>query len=387
MKLLGSLSVFPALPDRLERLPELVFNMWWSWSPEALNMFETIDPVFWDQTNHNPVKLLRLVSPDRLQELTEDAEFLVSYDAVMTAFDVYMNPKSTWYSRTYPDRRNEVIAYFSAEFGLHESLPIYSGGLGVLAGDHCKSASDLGLPFIGVGFLYPQGYFTQQIDDEGMQEAIYVKLEFAEAPALPALDAHGNEIMISVQLPGRSVYAKVWRIQVGRIPLYLLDTDVNLNAADDRELAARLYGGNMEMRVAQEIVLGIGGVRALRTLDIHPTIFHMNEGHAAFLSLETCARVCSGTASQLFPGATGDRRQCRLYDPYAGTSRQRRLPVGNDGQILPFVLGSVGSRSLWFHELGMLGDPLGRTFQHDRPGAAFCGICQWRKRPAWSGRG
>ena len=286
MKLLGALSVFPTLPKRLERLTELAFNIWWSWSPAACALFETIDPELWDETNHNPVKLLRSLSQERVQALEKDTSVLQQYDAVMAQFDAYMNPTSTWFSRAYPDRQNESIAYFSAEFGLHEALPIYSGGLGILSGDHCKSASDLGLPFVGVGFLYPQGYFQQRIEEDGTQEAIYVKLDFAEAPAIPATDANGNEVMICVQLPGRMVYAKVWRIQVGRIPLFLMDTDVDLNAADDRELSARLYGGDVEMRVAQEIVLGIGGVRALRALGIQPTVWHMNEGHAAFLSLE-----------------------------------------------------------------------------------------------------
>ena len=286
MKLLGSLSVFPALPERLSKLNDLVFNLWWTWSPRAQNLFMSIDPVIWEDVNHNPVKLLRRITPDRLAFLAEDRDFLDAFDAVIAEFEAYMNPESTWFGRTYPDHKEDIIAYFSAEFGLHESLPIYSGGLGILSGDHCKSASDLGLPFVGIGFLYPQGYFTQYIDDEGVQEALYEKLDFSEAPVLPARDANGRDVLISVELPGRSVYARVWHIQVGRIPIYLLDTDVEMNAESDRELAARLYGGNHEIRIAQEVVLGIGGVRALRALGIEPAVFHMNEGHSAFLSLE-----------------------------------------------------------------------------------------------------
>ena len=181
---------------------------------------------------------------------------------------------------------DQVIAYFSAEFGLHESLPIYSGGLGVLSGDHCKTASDLDLPFVGVGFIYPQGYFRQQIDSDGRQQAIYVKLDFGEIAATPALGADGTQVIIDADLPGRKVYAKVWRVQVGRIPLYLMDTDVPANAPEDRELSARLYGGDQQMRISQEVVLGVGGVRALRALGIHPAVWHLNEGHAAFLQLE-----------------------------------------------------------------------------------------------------
>jgi len=286
LKLLGSLSVFPALPERLNKLDDLIFNLWWSWSPQAQKLFMSIDPLIWEDVNHNPVKLLRRISPERLTLLAKDGEFLRFYDEVIADFEAYMNPESTWFSRTFPDHKDDVIAYFSAEFGLHESLPIYSGGLGILSGDHCKSASDLGLPFVGVGFLYPQGYFTQYIDDEGVQEAIYEKLDFSEAPVLPARDPQGNEVIISVELPGRSVYARVWRIQVGRISLFLLDTNVELNAESDRELAARLYGGDHEIRIAQEVVLGIGGVRALRAMGIEPAVFHMNEGHSAFLSLE-----------------------------------------------------------------------------------------------------
>ena len=181
---------------------------------------------------------------------------------------------------------DQVIAYFSAEFGLHESLPIYSGGLGVLSGDHCKTASDLDLPFVGVGFIYPQGYFRQRIDPEGKQQAIYEKLDFGEIAATPALGADGIQVIIDVDLPGRKVYAKVWRVQVGRVPIYLMDTDVPANAPEDRELSARLYGGDQQMRISQEIVLGIGGVRALRALGIKPAVWHLNEGHAAFLQLE-----------------------------------------------------------------------------------------------------
>ena len=286
MKLLGALSVYPILPKQLHRLNELAYNLWWSWTPAAQALFAAIDPDLWQGATHNPVKLLHTVSGARLQELAADARFLANMDGVLADFDAYMHPADAWFARTYPAHKDDVIAYFSAEFGLHEALPIYSGGLGILAGDHLKSASDLGLPFVGVGFLYPQGYFTQRITEAGIQEASYTRLDFADLPATPALDRNGNEVLVNVQLPGRNVYARVWRLQIGRIPIFLMDTDVELNAPADRELSARLYGGDMEVRVAQEVVLGIGGVRALRALDIHPAVFHMNAGHAAFLSLE-----------------------------------------------------------------------------------------------------
>lgn len=286
MKILGRMAVFPIIPARINRLHELAYNLWWSWHTEAQSLYESIDSALWQSSGHNPVRLLREVAPERLQTLEKNNAFLKHYDHVMAAFDAYMQSKETWFSKTHPQMQGQTIAYFSAEFGLHESLPIYSGGLGILSGDHCKEASDLGLPFVGVGFLYPQGYFIQRINADGIQEATYDKLHFSEVSAKPAITPDGSEAVISVDLPGRKVYAKVWKIQVGRISLYLMDTDVDPNAPNDRELSARLYGGNHEIRIAQEIVLGIGGVRALRALGLKPAVWHMNEGHAAFLGLE-----------------------------------------------------------------------------------------------------
>lgn len=288
MKSLGVISVYPTPDAKIARLTELAYNLWWSWHPAAQALYEEIDPELWKRVNHNPVKFLRLVSQRRLDRAAADSAYLARYRAVMDAFDDYMFPPNgtTWYARNHPDLGDRLIAYFSAEFGLHESLPIYSGGLGILAGDHCKAASDLGLPFVGVGFLYPQGYFTQHIDADGRQQALYEKLDFAEVPAKPARDANGDQIIIAVDLPGRKAYAKVWTIQVGRVPIYLMDTDVEQNAPADRELSARLYGGDQQVRISQEVILGIGGVRALRALGRHPRVWHLNEGHAAFLQLE-----------------------------------------------------------------------------------------------------
>jgi starch phosphorylase len=297
VKVFGRVTVFPIMPARISRLYELAYNLWWSWHPEARALYEKLDPDLWEEAGHNPVRFLSEVQPALLEQAANDAVYLARYDSVLHDFDHYMHPgvDETWFARTYPELTDQVIAYFSAEFGLHEALPIYSGGLGILSGDHCKEASDLGLPFVGVGFLYPQGYFRQTITREGAQEAAYDKLHFSEAPALPALGPDGNEVMIQVELPGRRIHAKVWKLQVGRIPLYLMDTDVPPNAPHDRELSARLYGGDREMRISQEIVLGIGGVRALRALDITPAAWHLNEGHAAFLSLERCRElVASG---------------------------------------------------------------------------------------------
>jgi starch phosphorylase len=293
VKVYGRITVFPNMPARISRLYELAYNLWWSWHPEARALYSTLDAELWEQVGHNPVRFLSEVEPYKLEQAAEQAEYLQAYDSVIKDFDHYMHPRpdETWFSSSYPELVNTTIAYFSAEFGLHESVPIYSGGLGILSGDHCKEASDLGLPFVGVGFLYPQGYFHQRITRDGVQEAIYDKLHFSEAPAVPAVGPDGNEIVISVDLPGRRIYAKVWKLMVGRVPLYLMDTDVAPNAPADRELSARLYGGDREMRISQEIVLGIGGVRALRALGISPSAWHLNEGHAAFLNLERCREL------------------------------------------------------------------------------------------------
>jgi starch phosphorylase len=286
VNILGRLSVFPRIPEPLSRLTELAYNLWWSWTTDAQMLFHDIDPDLWNRVSHNPVKFHREVRQEKLDAAAADPGYLERYAGIMARFDAYMNPDATWYRQNFPDLSNQVIAYFSAEFGLHEALPIYSGGLGVLSGDHCKTASDLGLPFVGIGFLYPQGYFTQYINAEGWQEARYGKLSFSEVPATPAVDAEGRDILIKCELPGRDVYAAIWRIQVGRIPIYLMDTDVPQNQPGDRELSARLYGGDQNLRISQEYVLGIGGVRALRALGIEPAVWHMNEGHSAFLGLE-----------------------------------------------------------------------------------------------------
>src|SRR5262249_10916771 len=288
------MAVFPSIPQRIGRLHELAYNLWWTWTSPAEELYATIDPTLWEQTEHNGVRMLLETPPARLEALAKDHRYLAQYDRVLSDFDAYMRADETWFLRTHPQHSSRTIAYFSAEFGIHESLPIYSGGLGVLSGDHCKEASDLGLPFVGVGFLYPQGYFRQRLNRDGQQEALYDKLHFAEMPATAATDPAGNEVVISVELPGRKVFAKVWRVQVGRIPLYLMDTDVEPNAAADRSLSARLYGGDHEMRISQEIVLGIGGVRALRALGLDPMVWHMNEGHSAFLMLERCRELVTG---------------------------------------------------------------------------------------------
>lgn len=270
----------------LARLQDLASNLWWSWTPQARQVFEALDQTLWRHTQHNPIKQLQEVKPDRLAKLSEDIVFVRHYTAALKAFDEYLAATDHWFGRHYPHLVNSPIAYFSAEFGLHNSVPIYSGGLGILAGDHLKEASDLGIPLVGVSFMYSQSYFRQIVGPDGWQEAVYESFNREESPIQPALTPSGTPCRIQVELGARPVVCRVWQIRVGRIFLFLLDTNVPENTPADRALSGRLYGGDLTTRLAQEILLGIGGVRVLRALEIHPRMWHANEGHAAFLNLE-----------------------------------------------------------------------------------------------------
>jgi len=278
-------NVTPILPAPLEPLRELSFNLWWTWEPAARRLFRELDPELWNQTNHNPVRMLQLSRQSRLEELAQDKNFLRELKQVFEDFEKYLGRRET-YGKTGPGAAiKNPIAYFSAEFGFHESIPNYSGGLGILAGDHCKSASDLDLNFVAIGLLYRHGYFRQQIDKDGVQAAINLNQSFYHLPIREA--RHGEmKLLISVPILDREVFAKVWELRVGRVNVYLLDTDVPENSPEDRRITAELYGGDLEMRMRQEIVLGIGGVKALTALGVQPDVFHMNEGHSAFLALE-----------------------------------------------------------------------------------------------------
>jgi glycogen phosphorylase len=356
VKVYGRMTVFPIMPARISRLYELAYNLWWSWHPEARALYSTLDPTLWEKVGHNPVHFLSDVQPQRLEDAANDTDYLQRYDSILANFDRYMLPRAdeTWFSRTYPEFTDKTIAYFSAEFGLSEALPIYSGGLGILSGDHCKGASDLGLPFVGVGFLYPQGYFRQRITRDGVQEASYDKLHFSEAPAVPAVDPDGTEVMIGVDLPGRTIYAKVWKVQVGRIPLYLMDTDVAPNAPNDRELSARLYGGDREIRISQEIVLGIGGVRTLRALGVDPAVWHINEGHAAFLNLERCReRVKAGLTFNEAREAIAANSLFTTHTP---------VPAGNDTFSYDLIDKYFGS---FWPQLGLTRDQFMEVARED----------------------
>ncbi len=311
-----------SLPQRINRLGELAYNLWWTWHPEAQRLFSRIDSQLWEETSHNPVLFLRRVDRARLNTVTNNRYYLDFYDRTFRAYDQYMTTDDTWFMRTYPELRHRPIAYFSMEFGLHETLPIYAGGLGILSGDHTKEASDLGLPFVGIGFFYTEGYFTQYITEDGWQEARYTTHQLDTLPVLPVLDEDGLPVTISVELPDRDVHAGLWEVHVGRVPLYLLDTNIEQNTPADRALSSRLYGSNQDLRICQEILLGIGGVRALRVLGYNPSVWHMNEGHAAFLVLERIRELLE--ADHSFEEAADIVRETNIFTTHTP------VPAGND---------------------------------------------------------
>lgn len=312
----------PSLPRGLARLQELAQNLWWSWHPAARELFETIDPTLWRLTHHNPVKLLQDLKPDRLAASSKDPAFLHRYSAVLKAYDEYMTAKHRWCTTQHPELTDRIIAYFSAEFGLHNSIPIYSGGLGILAGDHCKEASDLGIPLVGIGFMYPQGYFRQRINPDGWQEAEYEPFNRLESPIHLVQRSSGAPCQIQVEMGSLTVAALVWQVRVGRVILYLIDTNIPENGPAERELSARLYGGGQVGRLCQEILLGIGGVRVLRALGICPAVWQANEGHSAFLILERIREYVQ--AGQSFEAAAGLVCQTTVFTTHTP------IPAGHD---------------------------------------------------------
>jgi starch phosphorylase len=283
----------PPLPERIRRLDELAANLWWSWQTTPRQVFRDLDYQLWRATAHNPIRMLWLISRERLEQMSREPAFLKTYDAAVAGLDSAYTSKDTWMWRRFPDLHTSTIAYFSAEFALHQSLPIYAGGLGVLAGDHCKQASDLGVPLVGVGFMYPQGYFHQHISSDGWQQETYERLNWPDVAIEQAIKPDGNPCIVAVPLGDRAVLTNVWKVALGRVTLYLLDTGLEENAPQDRDLSARLYGGDRETRLQQEIILGIGGVRALRAMGIGPAVWHLNEGHAAFVVLQRLHELLS----------------------------------------------------------------------------------------------
>ena len=285
MRTVRTFVVVPSLPENLKFLKDIAYNAWWTWDADAVDLFLRLDRELWEATDHNPVKMLGKLSQQRLDKISRDDGFLAHLDRVCKKLDAYLN-SPRWYNTVNKSKQSATIAYFSAEFGLHESMPIYSGGLGVLSGDHLKSASDLGLPLVGVGLLYRQGYLQQYLNADGWQQESYPENDFYNMFVRLMLREDGRPIRFHIDIGGHDVVAQIWRIQAGRVDLYLLDTNLRCNRIEDRQITAQLYGGDNEMRIRQEILLGIGGFTALKTLDIHPDVCHMNEGHAAFMSLE-----------------------------------------------------------------------------------------------------
>ncbi len=346
------------LPKRIAQLGELAYNLWWTWHAEAPKLFQRINPVLWETVYHNPVKLLRQVPRHYLTAAYQDFRFLETYDHVMDDYARYMTPAFNgsvpWFTRTYGTWDNPV-AYFSFEFGLHESLPMYAGGLGVLAADHLKSSSDLGLPMIGIGFLYLQGYFRQRITEDGWQEADYDQLDFSQLPITHVLGEDGSPLMIPIELQSRTIWVQVWKAQVGRVPLYLMDTDITRNTPQDRQLTYRLYSPDPDTRIAQEIVLGIGGVRALRALKINPKVWHMNEGHPAFGTLER-ARELVKDHGMTFAEAQQAVKRTTVFTTHTP------VPAGNDQfqvwQVERLLTG-------YWNELGISRDEFMALAEHD----------------------
>jgi glycogen phosphorylase len=359
------------LPDRISRLDELAHDLWWSWTPVARRVFRGLDYPLWRLTAHNPVRMLSLATPDILTRALNDAHWLADYDEAIRRLEAARAAHNTWYEREFGGLGGKSIAYFSAEFALHQSLPIYAGGLGVLAGDHCKEASDLGVPLVGVGFMYPQGYFHQSVSADGWQEEIYEKLHWPDTAIEPAMTPEGKPCVTAVPLGNRTVLVAVWRVQIGRVNLFLLDTGLEENAPWDRDLSARLYGGDRETRVQQEIVLGIGGVRALKALGIEPAVFHLNEGHAAFAVLQRIRDLCERGAS--FEAALDDVRRTTVFTTHT--------PVAAGHDAFPFQLVETHLSGAW----GDLGDYREKFFKlahYDSGGGALFNMTALAMRTA-----
>ncbi len=343
MYVFNKITVNPQLPKNINRLQEIANNLWWSWNTEFLRLFKKIDNDLWETVDKNPVKFLKRVSQERIEMASKDDKFLKEYNKVVKNFDDYMSSKDTWFNKKYPNSRNDLIAYFSAEYGLDQTIPIYSGGLGILSGDHLKSASDLGIPLIGIGLLYKNGYFNQKIEGYGgMQVSEYTDIDLENLPINPVKNEKGEELIIYVKFPKRRLYLKVWQINVGRVKLYLLDSDIDNNNPEDRDVTLRLYGGDQEMRIRQEIVLGMSGVELLKVLGLNPTIYHMNEGHSAFLTLELIKNIIEEkhVSFEVAKDITSAKTVFTTHTP---------VPAGND--IFPIELVEKYFKNFW----GLLG--------------------------------
>jgi len=352
------------LPERINRLEDLANNLWWSWHPQARELFRVLDYPLWRLSGHNPVKQLREISADKLATAATDPAFLNLYDSVMSDFDADMSDKNSWFATKYPNVLDGPVAYFSMEFAIHNSLPIYAGGLGVLAGDTCKEACDLGLPLVGVGFMYPQGYFHQHISAEGWQEEIYRQLNFDDAPITPINPVPRSEWcgpLIQLNLGDRPFHIGVWQVRLGRDNLYLLCCDVEGNMPQDRQLCARLYTADQEQRIQQEIVLGIGGVRVLRALGIKPSVWHANEGHCAFMMLERVREEVETGAT--FAEALRNIRAATVFTTHTKVAAGHEVfPLSLVEKYFHSYWESLGINRETFLELGRQDETSSQTF-------------------------
>lgn len=349
------------LPKRVEGLSRIAHNIWWAWNPDGQRLFQFIDPMLWDAVNHNPVSFLRQMDRTRLNAALNNPLYLKQYDLTLAVFEKYVAGETTWFNTTYPKLTDKQIAYFSFEFGLHESMPFYAGGLGILSGDHLKEASDLGLPLTAIGFIYSQGYFVQHISEDGWQETRTRITDFGEMPIIALLDENRAPLTISVDMPDRKVFARIWEMEVGRVHLYLLDTDIEQNSPVDRQLTARLYSSDPEVRISQEILLGMGGVQALRLLGHDPIVWHMNEGHSAFLAVE---RVREMKRS----GLTLEQAMQKVKKGDIFTTHTP-VPAGNDmfplwliDKYFSLIWDELGMTRDQFIDLGRQSQPWGETF-------------------------
>ncbi len=347
-----------------ERLRALAYNLWWTWHPELISFLTDLDPHLWRQVEHNPIAFLNRISPEQIEDRASE---LVLHSRINYAFrrlGEYMEPEKTWGSVHGGNLNNRPVAYFSAEFGLHESLPIYSGGLGILAGDHLKSASDLGVPLIGIGLLYRQGYFSQRLNSEGWQEEDYKNLDIDNQPLRPVSRPDGKPLIIRIDTRTTPLLAQVWELQVGRVRLMLLDANVEGNSTEDRELTSRLYGGDIKLRIRQELLLGIGGARVLQALNIYPGVLHLNEGHSAFAILEEIRRVMEYDDIPF-------HRALRRISLYTVFTTHTPVEAGHDrfpGGLVEEQLGVFRERLGVSHEDFMA---LGRVNPHDNT-ETFC---------------
>jgi starch phosphorylase len=350
------------LPPRLSRLRDLALDLSWTWGP-ARDVFRRLDYTMWRQTAHNPVMMLRRMPAEALERAAADPAFLAVYDSAIQSMEAARaaNARTWWNETVGPLPPSQVVAYFCAEFAIHQSLPIYAGGLGVLAGDHCKEAADLGVPLVGVGFMYPQGYFRQRVSPDGWQQELYVHLDWDDAPVVHARTLDDKPCVVLVPLGARSVLVKVWEVRLGRVRLLLLDTHLEQNAPEDRELSARLYGGGHDTRLQQEIVLGLGGVLTLRALGLSPAVWHLNEGHAAFVVLQRIRDFLAGGMS--WDDALAEVRRTTVFTTHTP------VPAGHDAfsfeQIehqLASCWGSMNGHGEMFRALGAYDNGRGPMF-------------------------